>query len=107
MRSCGRQARPRQAVWRAQLVPPAAFFVSEVGIPRAHARVNFVKDEVLLDEAALRARGITYSRWHKNRLEREGKFPKRILCGNRIFWLKSEIDAWLAERIAERDRVDS
>ena len=64
--------------------------------------INSMKDEVLLDEAALKARGITYSRWHKNRLEREGKFPKRILFGNRIFWLKSEIDAWIAERISER-----
>jgi predicted DNA-binding transcriptional regulator AlpA len=62
-----------------------------------------MKDEVLLDEAALKARGITYSRWHKNRLERAGKFPKRIYFGNRCFWLKSEIDAWIAERIAERD----
>jgi predicted DNA-binding transcriptional regulator AlpA len=66
-----------------------------------------MKDEVLLDEAALKARGITYSRWHKQRLEREGKFPKRIHFGHRVFWLKSEIDAWIAERITERDRGDS
>lgn len=60
-------------------------------------------DEKLLDERALKARGITYSRYHKKRLEDAGKFPKRIRFGNRSFWLKSEIDAWIADRIAERD----
>jgi len=57
----------------------------------------------LLDEAALKARGITYSRFHKTRLENAGKFPKRLRFGQRVFWLESEIDAWIADRIAERD----
>ncbi len=41
------------------------------------------------------------------RMERDGRFPKRIrmgagpkgVCG----WLESEINAWLAERAAERE----
>jgi len=51
----------------------------------------------------LKARGITYSRFHKTRLENAGKFPKRLRFGQRVFWLESEIDAWIADRIAERD----
>lgn len=40
------------------------------------------------------------------RLEAEGKFPKRVsLTGatnGRVAWLESEVDEWIAERIAKR-----
>ena len=37
------------------------------------------------------------------RLERKGKFPKRIqLGGNSVGWLESEIDAWIQERAEAR-----
>ena len=37
------------------------------------------------------------------RLERAGKFPKRIqLGGNSIGWFESEITAWLAAKAAAR-----
>lgn len=37
------------------------------------------------------------------RLERKGKFPKRIHLGaNSVGWLSGEIDAWIAERVAAR-----
>lgn len=37
------------------------------------------------------------------RWEKAGQFPKRLqLGGNAVGWLESEIDAWIAERAAER-----
>lgn len=46
-----------------------------------------------------------YSRQSLWRLERAGSFPARLRLGaNRVAWLESDIDEWLAERIAERDR---
>ena len=45
-----------------------------------------------------------YSRMHMSRLEKAGKFPKRVHVGeNRIGWFEHEIDAWLLERAALRD----
>jgi prophage regulatory protein len=38
------------------------------------------------------------------RLERAGRFPRRLqLGGNSVGWLEEEIDAWLAERVVARD----
>jgi prophage regulatory protein len=49
-------------------------------------------------------RGIPYSPQHIARLEKAGRFPKRIPLGqNRVAWLLSEVDEWLKQRIAERD----
>ena len=37
------------------------------------------------------------------RMEKDGKFPKRIrLGGNSCGWLESEVTGWLAERVAAR-----
>ncbi len=37
------------------------------------------------------------------RLERAGKFPKRIqLGGNSVGWFESEVNAWLAAKAAAR-----
>ncbi|PKN63249.1 MAG: hypothetical protein CVU57_20300 [Deltaproteobacteria bacterium HGW-Deltaproteobacteria-15] len=37
------------------------------------------------------------------RMEKLGRFPKRIqLGGNSVGWLKSEVDGWLADRASER-----
>jgi prophage regulatory protein len=39
-----------------------------------------------------------------DRLERAGGFPKRVQIGPRaVGWVESEIDAWIADRIRERD----
>ncbi len=47
--------------------------------------------------------GIPYSFQHVARLEKAGRFPKRIQLGqNRVAWLRSEIEAWIAERVANR-----
>lgn len=48
--------------------------------------------------------GIPYTPQHIARLEAAGKFPKRVNLGpGRVAWLLSEVDAWVRERIAERD----
>ena len=45
-----------------------------------------------------------YTRVHLHRLERQGRFPKRIHLGkNRVVWDEGEILAWLEARKAERD----
>ncbi|KPJ97354.1 MAG: hypothetical protein AMJ60_11600 [Desulfobacterales bacterium SG8_35] len=37
------------------------------------------------------------------RMEKDGKFPKRLrLGGNSCGWLESEVDGWLQEKAAER-----
>lgn len=47
---------------------------------------------------------IPYTPQHILRLEKRGKFPKRIRVGeNRVAWLQSEIERWIAERVERRD----
>jgi prophage regulatory protein len=47
---------------------------------------------------------VLYSPQHIDRLEKAGKFPKRIQLGpNRVGWIESEVDEWLSQRIANRD----
>lgn len=51
-------------------------------------------------------RGITLGKIQLWRLEKVGKFPKRVRVGaQRYAWLESEIDAWLAERASARTPV--
>ena len=46
---------------------------------------------------------VPYSASHIWRLERSGKFPKRIrVGGNRVAWLESEVKRWIEEKIASR-----
>ena len=59
----------------------------------------------LLDYQALRERGIPWSRVHVGRLEAAGKFPLHIDVGeNSIAWFEDEIDDFLEEKAAERER---
>ena len=49
-------------------------------------------------------KGIPWTRVHINRLEKAGKFPRRIrLGGNTVTYDENEIDEFLAARAAERD----
>jgi prophage regulatory protein len=51
-------------------------------------------------------RMVPYTPQHILRLERRGKFPRRVQVGpNRVAWLESEVEAWVAARVAERDTV--
>lgn len=46
---------------------------------------------------------IPYTRQHLSRLEKQGKFPKRVRIGeNRVAWVETEIDEHKARRIAAR-----
>ena len=47
---------------------------------------------------------VPYTPQHILRLEKQGKFPRRVQVGaNRVAWLSSEVEAWVAARVAERD----
>ena len=49
------------------------------------------------------ARRVPYSPVQIWRLEKGGKFPRRIQLGpNRIGWVEEEVEAWLRERIEDR-----
>ncbi len=38
------------------------------------------------------------------RLERQGDFPRRIRIGpNRVAWVETEVEAWINDRLAERE----
>jgi prophage regulatory protein len=50
------------------------------------------------------AKGIRYSRRHVRRLELANEFPKSIaLSPSTIGWIEAEVDAWLADKVAQRD----
>jgi prophage regulatory protein len=47
---------------------------------------------------------VLYSPAHIDRLEKAGRFPKRVQLGPcRVGWVESEVLAWLRERIQARD----
>lgn len=50
--------------------------------------------------------GVTFSKVHLARLEAKGQFPKRFhLTPGRCAWLQSEVRAWLASRVAQREAL--
>ena len=57
----------------------------------------------LLDKAALLA--LTTLSWSTiQRLEREGRFPRRIVLANRILrWPEEEVEAWIRQQIEGRN----
>ena len=62
-------------------------------------QLKFISFEELKTE-----KGIGYSRTQIWRLERDGKFPKRVPIGEaRIAWVESEIDQWQKHQIEARD----
>ena len=59
------------------------------------------KSSRILRDAALRNK-IPLSKSQIRNLELRGEFPKRIKLGERASgWLESEVDAWIAERVAK------
>lgn len=57
--------------------------------------------QVLREQERHRRTGV--SRVQVWRLERQGKFPKRVRLGeNSVGWLKHEIDAWIELKAAQR-----
>jgi prophage regulatory protein len=60
----------------------------------------------LLNFPELPEKGIRYTRTHIDRLEKAGKFPKRVRpSANRVAWVEDEIDDWLKAKVAERDNA--
>jgi prophage regulatory protein len=58
----------------------------------------------LIPYDALAAKCIPFSKPHLWRLEKAGKFPKRVpISAGRYGYLESEIDAYIEKKIAERD----
>jgi prophage regulatory protein len=50
---------------------------------------------------------VPYSRTHIARLEKAGEFPKRVrLSSRRVAWVKAEVEAWIAEKMALRTSMD-
>ena len=47
---------------------------------------------------------VLYSPAHIDRLEKAGRFPRRVQLGPcRVGWIESEVLAWLDQRIRDRD----
>ncbi len=47
---------------------------------------------------------VNYSGNHIDRMEADGRFPKRIKLGpNRVGWLETEVDDWIAEKARARE----
>jgi prophage regulatory protein len=47
---------------------------------------------------------VPYSKMHIDRLEKDGRFPKRIRLGaGRVVWLQSEVMTWLQSKRAEAE----
>jgi prophage regulatory protein len=57
----------------------------------------------LLDLDGLAERGIKFSDTHIWRLIRAGDFPKPVKIGHRNHWSEEEIDAYIADKLAQRD----
>jgi prophage regulatory protein len=52
----------------------------------------------------LKSVGVPFSRVHLDRLQRQGRFPKKIhFGGNTVVYSADEIAAWIEARVAERD----
>jgi prophage regulatory protein len=50
---------------------------------------------------------VPYTRQHLGRLERAGRFPRRVALGpGRVAWAEDEIRAWMESRKADRGGED-
>ena len=66
-------------------------------------RTQTVSPLRLITKAELRGL-VPYTPQHILRLEKRGQFPRRIQVGpNRVAWLLSEVESWIAAHVAERD----
>jgi prophage regulatory protein len=72
--------------------------------PIAAANDNIKPTKLISFTELTTTRGITFSRRHLKRLEDERKFPRRVVLGeNKIGWVATEVDEWLAARLAVRE----
>ncbi|MBW5438344.1 AlpA family phage regulatory protein [Bradyrhizobium canariense] len=65
-----------------------------------------MRNPKLLPFFDLHDHGVLLGRRQIDRLEAEGKFPKRVPIGaNRVGWVATEIDDWVNAAIARRVRT--
>lgn len=66
-------------------------------------------DYRLVDKKGLKSTyGIPFSHQHVARLEKAGKFPRRIQLGQcRVAWYCSDVEAWIASRGHPQDASDA
>ncbi len=51
----------------------------------------------------LKARGVLLGRRQIDRLEKAGKFPRRVpISASRVAWVAEEIDQWVTDKINSR-----
>lgn len=66
--------------------------------------MNQLKRERLLMFKQLREYGVVLSRRWIDKMEQQGKFPKRVeLSEWRVAWVESEVIKWVEDRIAARE----
>jgi len=58
--------------------------------------------EVLLTRAQVLGRVSMKRTWLRDAVVAR-RFPQPVHIGARVLWLEREIDAWIAQRVAERD----
>lgn len=65
-----------------------------------------MSDQRLLTRGDLSAKGIHLSKTQLWRLMRRGLFPRTVPVGlKRRAWVEAEIDEWIRDRVANRDRI--
>jgi prophage regulatory protein len=78
--------------------PGAALAGAAASQEKQRSHIRFIRFAQLRS-----SKGIPFSRVHIGRLERAGRFPKRVRLGaNTVAWREDEIDAWSAARSEER-----
>ncbi len=51
-------------------------------------------------------KGISFCRMHIDRLEKAGKFPRRVKISDRaVGWIEAEIDAWQKAKADQRQQA--
>jgi len=67
-----------------------------------------MRNPKLLPFSDLRDHGVLFGRRQIDRLEADGKFPKRVPIGaKRVGWVASEIDNWVDAAIARRSQASA
>jgi prophage regulatory protein len=75
-------------------------------MPAASFSEPVMSAQTLIPYEALADKGIPLCRSQLWRLEKTGKFPKRVaVSAARHAWVESEIDKWIVDRIAARQSV--
>jgi prophage regulatory protein len=67
-----------------------------------------MRNPKLLPFSDLHDHGVLFSRRQIDRLEADGKFPKRVPIGaNRVGWVASEVEDWVDAAIGRRSQASA